>query len=83
MPYCPSCGTPEVDTDQGAMCPNIQCHRFMAPATRPPPCKGGRPVLPPDQRTVVTSVRLTPAQRDKLRALGPKWLPRKLNEEGA
>lgn len=34
----------------------------------------GRPSLPDDLRTVVVSVRLTPARRDKLRSLGSSWL---------
>lgn len=34
----------------------------------------GRKPLPDDERTVVVTVRLTPARRDKLRRLGAQWL---------
>lgn len=34
----------------------------------------GRKPLPDDERTVVVTVRLTPARRDKLRLLGAHWL---------
>jgi hypothetical protein len=40
------------------------------------PNRGGRPALPEDQRTVVTSIRLTPARNAKLRLLGSAWLNR-------
>lgn len=42
--------------------------------------KPGRPALPPAEKLVVVPVRLTPAQRDKLKALGVQllrdWLDR-------
>ena len=34
----------------------------------------GRKHLPIEQRTVVVTIRLTPARKDKLRLLGAKWL---------
>lgn len=34
----------------------------------------GRKPLPEEERTVVVTVRLTPARRDKLRRLGAQWL---------
>jgi len=34
----------------------------------------GRKPLPENERTVVVTVRLTPARRDKLRRLGAHWL---------
>lgn len=41
---------------------------------------GGRPRKPPDERTVVVAVRLTPARKAKLRRLGSAWLSRTLDE---
>ena len=42
--------------------------------------KPGRPALPPAEKLVVVPVRLTPAQRDKLKVLGVQrlrdWLDR-------
>lgn len=46
-----------------------------APKTHGGPGRGqGRHPLPEDERTVVVTVRLTPARRDKLRRLGAAWL---------
>lgn len=39
----------------------------------------GRPALPPGEKTVVVSVRLTPTRRDKLRALGSEWLGQEID----
>jgi hypothetical protein len=36
--------------------------------------KPGRPALPPSKKLLVVSVRLTPTQRDRLRALGMQRL---------
>lgn len=41
----------------------------------------GRKPLPDDERTVVVTVRLTPARRDKLRRLGAQWLARSVDRE--
>lgn len=38
----------------------------------------GRPELPPDERTVPRSVRLTPAEWRKFDAMGKGWLRRVL-----
>lgn len=42
--------------------------------------KPGRPALPPSEKLVVVSLRLTPAQRDKLKRIGVQrlreWLDR-------
>jgi hypothetical protein len=42
--------------------------------------KTGRPALPPAEKLVPVPVRLTPAQRDKLKRIGPQrlrdWLDR-------
>jgi hypothetical protein len=42
--------------------------------------KPGRPALPPADKLVVVPVRMSPAQRDKLRRIGParlrEWLDR-------
>lgn len=47
----------------------------MSKATHGGPGRGqGRKTLPEDERTVVVTVRLTPARRDKLRRLGAHWL---------
>lgn len=44
------------------------------------PKKTGRPALPPAEKLVVVPVRLTPAQRDKLKRIGAQrlreWLDR-------
>lgn len=44
------------------------------------PNRGGRPSVPPDQKLVVVSIRLTLAQRAKLRLVGQRrlreWLDR-------
>jgi len=34
----------------------------------------GRKPLPDEERTIVVTVRLTPARRDKFRRLGAHWL---------
>ena len=34
----------------------------------------GRKPMPDEERTIVVTVRLTPARRDKLRRLGASWL---------
>ena len=48
---------------------------MKAKATHGGPGRGqGRKPLPDDERTVVVTVRLTPARRDKLRRLGAHWL---------
>ena len=39
----------------------------------------GRKPLPDDERTVVVTVRLTPARRDKLRRLGSHWLAKEVD----
>ncbi len=39
----------------------------------------GRPKLPEAERTVVTTVRLKPAHKAKLRSLGTAWLVRQLD----
>lgn len=45
--------------------------------------KGGRKPLVPGERTVITTIRLTIAQKAKFRRLGSgAWLRRKLDEEG-
>lgn len=51
------------------------------PAKRPPNDRGqGRKPLPEEERGVVGSVRLTPAEWDKFRALGgPAWLRKALS----
>ena len=47
----------------------------MSKATHGGPGRGqGRKPLPEDERTVVVTVRLTPARRDKLRRLVAHWL---------
>ena len=47
----------------------------MSKVTHGGPGRGqGRNPLPEDERTVVVTVRLTPARRDKLRRLGAHWL---------
>lgn len=53
----------------------------MTEPTRPPNDRGqGRKPLPEDQRTVPGSVRLTPAQWEKFRALGGnEWLRDKVD----
>ena len=44
------------------------------------PKKTGRPALPPDEKLVTVSIRLSTAQRDKLKRIGAKrlrdWLDR-------
>lgn len=46
-----------------------------APKTHGGPGRGqGRKPLPEDERTEVTTVRLTPARKAKLRRLGAHWL---------
>jgi hypothetical protein len=40
---------------------------------------GGRPRKAPEDRTVVTTMRLTPARKEKLRALGSAWLSQMLD----
>jgi hypothetical protein len=43
--------------------------------------KRGRPELPPEQRLIVGSIRLTQAQWDKLALLGDgEWLRRKIDK---
>jgi len=39
----------------------------------------GRKPLPDDERTVVVTVRLTPARRGKLRRLGAQWLAKAID----
>ena len=47
----------------------------MSKVTHGGPGRGqGRKPLPENERTVVVTVRLTPARRDKLRRLGAHWL---------
>ena len=42
----------------------------------------GRKPLAPDGQTVVVTLRMTPAQRDKLAALGgPAWVRRRIDAE--
>jgi len=41
----------------------------------------GRKPLPEDERTVVATVRLTPARRDKLRRLGAQWLAKAIDRK--
>ena len=41
--------------------------------------KPGRPALPPGEKLVVVPVRLTPAQRDKLKRIGVQRLRDWLN----
>ena len=36
--------------------------------------KPGRPALPPGEKMVSVSVRMTPAQRERLRRIGPQRL---------
>jgi len=40
----------------------------------PKPKKQGRPALPPDQKAIPGSIRLTPPRWEKLRRLGSDWL---------
>lgn len=54
----------------------MTAHKKTVPAKNP----GGRPRKPPDERTVVVAVRLTPARKAKLRRLGSTWLSRQLDE---
>ena len=46
--------------------------------------KPGRPALPPSEKLVVVPVRLTPAQREKLKRIGAQrlrdWLDRAREE---
>lgn len=41
---------------------------------------GGRPRKPEHERTVVATVRLTPARKEKLQRLGAAWLSQMLDE---
>lgn len=41
--------------------------------------KRGRPALPEDQRTVTSTIRLTPARWEKLRRLGAAWLSKAID----
>lgn len=41
-----------------------------------PARKGGRKALPPEEKAIPGSVRLTPARWQKLRRLGSEWLNR-------
>jgi hypothetical protein len=41
--------------------------------------KPGRPALPPEEKAVPGSVRLTPARWQKLRKLGADWLSRAID----
>jgi len=43
-------------------------------SSKPATKSRGRPALPEEEKTVTTSVRVTPARRDKLRRLGSAWL---------
>jgi hypothetical protein len=40
----------------------------------------GRPPIPEEERAVVSSIRLTPARWEKLRALGTKWLSARIDK---
>jgi hypothetical protein len=41
--------------------------------------RAGRPRKPAHERTVVATVRLTPARKEKLQRLGAAWLSRALD----
>ncbi len=41
--------------------------------------KRGRPALPDDQRTITSTIRLTPARWEKLRRLGTAWLSKAID----
>ncbi len=53
----------------------------LAQGDEAPPRKAspGRPRKPEDERTVVATVRLKPAHKARLRALGAAWLARQLD----
>ena len=38
------------------------------------PKRPGRPPLPPEEKAIVTTIRLTPARKAKLQRLGSAWL---------
>ena len=44
------------------------------PKEEEPTKKMGRPVLPPEEKGVTSSIRLTPGRWEKLRLLGRDWL---------
>lgn len=46
----------------------------MTQAATAPKTQMGRPRKPQAERTVVVTVRLTPARKEKLRRLGARWL---------